>query len=41
VKDKLEETMDRILYLYGRVAAGGDLELAKQQLKAQLREKVR
>jgi phosphate transporter len=33
--------MEKILYLYARVAAGGDLELAKQQLRAQLREKVR
>lgn len=33
--------MDQILYLYARVAAGGDIELAKQQLRAQLREKVR
>lgn len=32
--------MDQILYLYARVAAGGDVELAKQQLRAQLREKV-
>ena len=39
-KDHLEETMEKILYLYARVAAGGDLELAKQQLRAQLREKV-
>ena len=39
-KEHLEETMEKILYLYARVAAGGDLELAKQQLRAQLREKV-
>lgn len=39
-KERLNEMMDQILYLYARVAAGGDIELAKQQLRAQLREKV-
>lgn len=39
-KAHLDETMQRILVLYARVAAGGDVELAKQQLRAQLREKI-
>ncbi|KAJ9107551.1 hypothetical protein QFC21_001010 [Naganishia friedmannii] len=39
-KDRLNELMDQILYLYARIAAGGDVELAKQQLRAQLREKI-
>ncbi|GHJ86009.1 hypothetical protein NliqN6_2411 [Naganishia liquefaciens] len=39
-KERLNEMMDQILYLYARVAAGGDVELAKQQLRAQLREKI-
>lgn len=39
-KAHLDELTDRIVYLYARIAAGGDLELAKQQLRAQLREKI-
>ncbi|KAJ9123204.1 hypothetical protein QFC22_001397 [Naganishia vaughanmartiniae] len=39
-KDRLNELMDQILYLYARIAAGGDIELARQQLRAQLREKI-
>lgn len=39
-KARLDDTMQRILMLYARVAAGGDVELAKQQLRAQLREKI-
>lgn len=39
-RDQWEGVMGKIMYLYTRVAAGGDVELARQQLKAQLREKV-
>ncbi|WVQ81862.1 hypothetical protein IAT38_003989 [Cryptococcus sp. DSM 104549] len=39
-KKEIDELLARILFLYRRVAAGGDDELAKDQLRSQLREKV-
>jgi phosphate transporter len=39
-KEDLDAFIDCVHFLYARVAAGGDMELAKQQLRAQLREKV-
>lgn len=39
-KARLDEFMLEVSFLYARCAAGGDLELAKQQLRAQLREKI-
>ncbi|WVQ74954.1 hypothetical protein IAR50_004562 [Cryptococcus sp. DSM 104548] len=39
-KQDLDELLNRILFLYRRVAAGGDDDLAKEQLRSQLREKV-
>ncbi len=39
-KVQLDAFIDAIHFLYARIAAGGDIELAKQQLRAQLREKV-
>lgn len=39
-KADLDALLARILFLYRRVAANGDDELAKTQLRSQLREKV-
>ncbi|OCF37916.1 phosphate transporter [Kwoniella heveanensis BCC8398] len=39
-KEELDQLLARILFLYRRVAAAGDEELAKEQLRSQLREKV-
>ncbi|OWZ77511.1 phosphate transporter [Cryptococcus neoformans Bt85] len=39
-KKDLEELLARILFLYRRVVAGGDDDLAREQLRSQLREKV-
>lgn len=39
-KDELDTLLSRILFLYRRVAAHGDEETAKEQLRSQLREKV-
>jgi phosphate transporter len=36
----LDNFLSRILFLYRRVATSGDEELAKEQLRSQLREKV-
>jgi phosphate transporter len=40
-KVDLDAFIDKVHFVYARIAAGGDIELAKQQLRAQLREKVR
>ncbi|WVR07611.1 hypothetical protein IAU60_004653 [Kwoniella sp. DSM 27419] len=39
-KEELDTMLAKILFLYRRVAAGGDEELAKEQLRSQLREKI-
>jgi phosphate transporter len=39
-KTSLENLLTRILFLYRRVVCSGDEELAKDQLRSQLREKV-
>ncbi|WVQ99989.1 hypothetical protein IAU59_007132 [Kwoniella sp. CBS 9459] len=39
-KEELDQLLAQILFLYRRVAAAGDEELAKEQLRSQLREKV-
>ncbi|KAK4688593.1 phosphate transporter, partial [Tremellales sp. Uapishka_1] len=39
-KEDLDHLLARILFLYRRVATSGDEDLAKEQLRAQLREKV-
>ncbi|KIR29057.1 phosphate transporter [Cryptococcus deuterogattii 99/473] len=39
-KKDLEEFLTRILFLYRRVVAGGDDDIAREQLRSQLREKV-
>lgn len=39
-KEDLDVFIDKIHFVYARVAAGGDIELAKFQLRAQLREKI-
>ncbi|WWC71593.1 uncharacterized protein I206_105551 [Kwoniella pini CBS 10737] len=39
-KEELDELLAKILFLYRRVAAAGDEDLAKEQLRSQLREKI-
>ncbi|WRT68378.1 uncharacterized protein IL334_005354 [Kwoniella shivajii] len=39
-KEELDQLLAKILFLYRRVAAAGDEDLAKEQLRSQLREKV-
>lgn len=39
-REHLDHFLARILFLYRRVAVSGDEDLAKEQLRAQLREKV-
>ena len=39
-KEAIDTLLARILFLYRRVAVAGDEELAKEQLRSQLREKV-
>ena len=39
-REALDQDLGRILFLYRRVVVGGDEDLAKEQLRSQLREKV-
>lgn len=39
-REALDQTLARILFLYRRVVVSGDEDLAKEQLRSQLREKV-
>lgn len=39
-REALDQTLARILFLYRRVVVSGDEDLAKDQLRSQLREKV-
>ena len=39
-REDLDILLSRILFLYRRVAVAGDEELAKEQLRSQLREKI-